>query len=73
MNDEKHIRTIRWDGTCRKCRVKTHFITVKEKTIDNEFSLQRLVNRSLNLFVYDKDMREKILEHDNLFQSGSKF
>ena len=45
----------------------------KEKTIDNEFSLQRLVNRSLNLFVYDKDMREKILEHDNLFQSGSKF
>ena len=45
----------------------------KEKTIDSEFSLQRLVNRSLNLFVYDKDMREKILEHDNLFQSGSKF
>tara|TARA_B100000131_G_C17927853_1_gene537034 strand:+ start:379 stop:573 length:195 start_codon:yes stop_codon:yes gene_type:complete len=45
----------------------------KEKTIDNEFSLQRLVNRSLDLFVYDKDMREKILEHDNLFQSGSKF
>tara|TARA_R100000353_G_scaffold102326_1_gene74074 strand:+ start:739 stop:888 length:150 start_codon:yes stop_codon:yes gene_type:complete len=34
MNDEKNIKTIRWDGTCRKCRVKTHFIPVKEKTID---------------------------------------
>jgi hypothetical protein len=45
----------------------------KEKTIDNEFSLQRLVNRSLDLFVYDEDIREKILDHDNLYQSGSKF
>ena len=31
MNDEKHIRTIRWDGTCRKCRVKTYFIPVGKK------------------------------------------
>ena len=31
MNDEKHIRTIRWDGTCRKCRVKTYFIPVAKK------------------------------------------
>ena len=31
MNDEKHIRTIRWDGTCRKCSVKTYFIPVAKK------------------------------------------
>ena len=28
MNDEKHIKTIRWDGTCKKCRVKTYWIPV---------------------------------------------
>ena len=45
----------------------------KNETIENEFSLQKLVNRTLDLFVYDEVMRKKILEHDNLHQSGSKF
>ena len=46
----------------------------KHKTIENEFSLQKLVNRSLDLFIYDEEHRDKILNHDNLFeQSGSKF
>jgi len=38
----------------------------KNETIDNEFSLQKLVNRTLDKFVYDDDFR-------NLHQSGSKF
>ena len=45
----------------------------KNKTIENEFSLQKLVNRTLDLFVYDEEVRKKILDHDNLHQSGSKF
>ena len=40
----------------------------KNETIENEFSLQKLVNRTL-----DKEYRKKILEHENLHQSGSKF
>ena len=45
----------------------------KNETIESEFSLQKLVNRTLDLFVYDEEVRKKILEHDNLYQSGSKF
>ncbi len=45
----------------------------KNETIESEFSLQKLVNRTLDLFVYDEELRKKILEHDNLHQSGSKF
>ena len=45
----------------------------KNKTIDNEFYLQKLVNRTLDLFVYDEEVRKKILEHNNLHESGSKF
>jgi hypothetical protein len=46
----------------------------KNETIDNEFSLQKLVNRTLDKFVYDEEFREAILEHQNLHQkSGSKF
>ena len=45
----------------------------KNETIDNEFSLQKLVNRTLDKFVHDEEYRKKILEHENLHQSGSKF
>ena len=45
----------------------------REKSIREDFSLQKLVNRSIDLFVYDEELRKKILEHDNLHQSGSKF
>jgi len=45
----------------------------KNNTIDNEFTLQKLVNRSLNMFVYDEKFKNKVLEHDNLHSSGSKF
>ncbi len=45
----------------------------KNETIENEFSLQKLVNRTLDKFVYDEEFRKKMLEHENLHQSGSKF
>ena len=28
MEKEKKIRTIRWDGTCKKCGVKSYFAPV---------------------------------------------
>ncbi len=45
----------------------------KNETIESEFSLQKLVNRTLDRFVYDEEFRKNILEHENLHQSGSKF
>ena len=37
MNDEKHIKTIRWDGTCKKCRVKTYWIPVAKNAYVESF------------------------------------
>ena len=45
----------------------------KNKTIDDEFSLQKLVNRTLNMFVYDEKFKDSVLNYDKLHQSGSKF
>ena len=42
----------------------------KNKTIDDEFSL---VNRTLNMFVYDEKFKDSVLNYDKLHQSGSKF
>jgi|TARA_B100001094_G_scaffold16619_1_gene14328 hypothetical protein len=45
----------------------------KEKSISEDFSLQKLVNRSLHLFVYDKDFKDKVLKNSDLETSGSKY
>ena len=45
----------------------------REKSIRDDFSLQKLVNRSLDLFVYDDEFKKKILEYENLEESGSKY
>ena len=45
----------------------------KEKSIRDDFSLQKLVNRSLDLFVYDEEFAKKIMSYDNLEDSGAKY
>ena len=45
----------------------------REKSIRDDFSLQKLVNRSLDLFVHDDEFQKTILEYDNLEESGSKY
>jgi len=45
----------------------------REKSIRDDFSLQKLVNRSIDLFVHDEDFANTILEYDNLEESGSKY
>ena len=45
----------------------------REKSIRDDFSLQKLVNRSLDLFVNDEDFAKTIVEYENLEESGSKY
>jgi hypothetical protein len=35
--------------------------------------LQKLVNRTLDMFVYDEEFQKKVLDYDNLEKSGSKY
>ena len=43
----------------------------KSKTFDDEFTLQKLVNRSMDLYVHDEEYRKQINEWQNLKPSGS--
>ena len=45
----------------------------REKSIRDDFSLQKLVNRSLDLFVHDEDFAKSLLDYKNLEESGSKY
>ena len=45
----------------------------REKSIRDDFSLQKLVNRSLDLFVHDEDYAKSLLDYKNLEESGSKY
>jgi hypothetical protein len=45
----------------------------KITSIDNSINLQKLVNRSLDLFNKDERFRELIINHNGLASSGSKF
>ena len=45
----------------------------REKSIRDDFSLQKLVNRSIDLFVHDEEFAKTIKDYDNLEKSGSKY
>lgn len=45
----------------------------KVNAIDGTINLQKLVNRSLDLYNKDESFREKIDNHTNLAVSGSKY
>ena len=44
----------------------------KLTTLDDSFTLQKLVNRSMDLYVHNNDFKEQINEWQNLKPSGSK-
>ena len=44
----------------------------KLETLDDEFTLQKLVNRSMDLYLLDTNFRKNINEHHNLKPSGSR-
>ena len=43
----------------------------KVSNLDDNFTLQKLINRSMDLYVHDKDFRKTINEWRNLKASGS--
>ncbi len=45
----------------------------KVKSIEGSINLQKLVNRSLDLYNKDEKFRESINNHNGLASSGSKF
>ncbi len=45
----------------------------KGLSIEEEFTLQKLVNRSIDLYCHDRDFRVKIQCYANLQQSGSRY
>ena len=44
----------------------------KSNTLDDEFTLQKLVNRSMDLYVLDTEFKNRIQNYDNLIPSGSR-
>ena len=45
----------------------------KLKTVNTEMTLQKLTNRSVDMFVNDKNFRENVETYNNLESSGSNF
>lgn len=43
----------------------------KFKEQDSEMTLQKLVNRSMDLYLKDEEYRKLITEHEELIESGS--
>ena len=44
----------------------------KSSNLDDEFTLQKLVNRSMDLYLLDKKFNNQIKNWQNLKQSGSR-
>ncbi len=44
----------------------------KHSALSDEFTLQKLVNRSMDLYLLDKEFKSQIHEYQNLKVSGSR-
>ena len=51
--------------------LKSLYERFKSATINTSMTLQKLTNRSIDLYLTDEDFKEKIELHDNLMVSGS--
>ena len=52
--------------------LKELYRNFKSSTLDDEFTLQKLVNRSMDLYVLDERFKESIQTYDKLIPSGSR-
>jgi hypothetical protein len=52
--------------------LKELYRNFKMNTLDDEFTLQKLVNRSMDLYLLDTNFKNTIQTYDNLIQSGSR-
>lgn len=53
--------------------LKGVYSSFKKISIDTEINLQKVVNRSLNLYIRDESFRNKVDKHTELQVSGSQF
>ena len=68
-----------WENVMTKSELKLTSVKVykplyhkfKVQAMDEEFTLQKLVNRAMDLYMQDTTFREQIFEHTNLALSGS--
>ena len=52
--------------------LKELYKNFKSSKLESEFTLQKLVNRSMDLYVFDEDFQNKIHSYNNLIPSGSR-
>ena len=52
--------------------LKELYKNFKSNTLDDEFTLQKLVNRSMDLYVLDDKYRKKIQSYNKLIPSGRR-
>ena len=52
--------------------LKELYKNFKLQTLDDEFTLQKLVNRSMDLYVLDQQFKKEIQAYDKLIPSGSR-
>ena len=63
-------------GTCKLTSVQVLddvYKKFKITTIEGNMNLQKLVNRSLDLYIKNEEFRNTINNHNNLATTGSKF
>jgi hypothetical protein len=53
--------------------LKTVYSSFKKLSIDTEINLQKVVNRSLDLYIKDSEFRERVDKYAELQISGSQF
>lgn len=53
--------------------LKDVYIEFKKNTIETDMNLQKLVNRSIDLYNKDKQFREKIDDYKTLGNKNTKF
>ena len=53
--------------------LKELYKNFKSSTLESEFTLQKLVNRSMDKYLKEEEFKKSIVEYDNLQISGSNF
>ena len=53
--------------------IKDIYSKFKRISFDSNITLQKLVNRSVNKYIEDKDFRDEINNYEHLQSSGSAF
>ena len=51
--------------------LEAHYQRFKIRTVNEEMSLQKLINRSIHLYLEDKEYKDKLNNYNQLIVSGS--